>query len=91
MPRRRPVIGFPQRVGSPYRSPGVASILSVPLPGAGHLYCRRPGWAVLWLVGVILAYWVYVPLGLVLHLACIVTAERLATAVNHERLYRERD
>jgi hypothetical protein len=84
-------MGFPQRFGSPYRRLGVASILSVPLPGAGHLYCRRPGLALLWLAGVGLAYWLYVPLGLVLHLACVVSAERLATAVNQERVYRVRD
>jgi hypothetical protein len=53
-------------------NPWVAAALSV-VPGLGQLYKGQPLYAVLWFIGVVLA-WMAGPLGLILHLICVVNA-----------------
>jgi hypothetical protein len=71
-----PVAGRPlARVAHSPRdaSPLLAALLSVWLPGAGHLYSGRFGAALLWFLVVGLGYTLILP-GLVLHLFCIASA-----------------
>ena len=61
----------------PGPSPLLAAILSVFVPGAGHLYAGRIGAAILWFVVVGLGYALIFP-GLVLHLFSIASAASAA-------------
>jgi len=63
----------------PGASPVLAGLLSVFVPGAGHLYAGRIGAAILWFLVVGLGYALIFP-GLVLHLFSIVSA---ASAARH--------
>ena len=56
------------------KDPALAAILSFILPGLGQLYCLRIGAFFAWLLATILAYLVFVPLGLVVHVFAIVHA-----------------
>jgi hypothetical protein len=60
-------------IGARDASPLLAGLLSVWMPGAGHLYAGRFAAAVLWFLVVGLGYMLIVP-GLVLHLFCIASA-----------------
>lgn len=53
---------------------GVAAVLSVLIPGLGHLYRGRLGAGFLWFVGTVIGYVLMVIPGIVLHLACIYRA-----------------
>ena len=60
----------PGRYGA---SPVLAALLSIWIPGAGHVYAGRVAAAILWFLVVGLGYALIVP-GLVLHLFCILSA-----------------
>jgi TM2 domain-containing membrane protein YozV len=55
-------------------NPAVAAILSLIVPGAGHLYAGRPVSAVVWFVVVSLGYLLLIVPGVVLHILCIASA-----------------
>ena len=55
-------------------NPAVAAILSLIVPGAGHLYAGRPLSAVIWFVVVSLGYLLLIVPGVVLHVLCIASA-----------------
>lgn len=50
---------------------GVAAVLSLILPGAGQLYSSRIGAGFAWMAAVALAYFVFVPIGVAVHIACV--------------------
>jgi TM2 domain-containing membrane protein YozV len=52
----------------------IAAVLSLIVPGAGHLYAGRPLSAVLWFVLVSLGYLLLIVPGVVLHVLCIASA-----------------
>jgi len=56
----------------------LAAILSFIVPGLGQLYCLRVGSFFAWLLTTILAYVVFVPLGLVVHVFAIVHAFQIS-------------
>lgn len=64
-------------------SPFLAALLSVAIPGAGHLYAGRVGAALLWFVVVGMGYALLFP-GLVLHLFNIASAAAAAHRTNAE-------
>jgi hypothetical protein len=70
-PERRP----------PDASSLIAGILSVLLPGAGHLYAGRFTAAILWFLVVSAGYLLILP-GLVLHLFCVVSAAASAHRID---------
>jgi TM2 domain-containing membrane protein YozV len=55
-------------------NPAIAAVLSLIVPGAGHLYAGRPLSAVLWFVIVSLGYLLLIIPGVVLHILCIASA-----------------
>jgi TM2 domain-containing membrane protein YozV len=55
-------------------NPAVAAVLSLIVPGAGHLYAGRPLSAVLWFVLVSVGYLLLVVPGVLLHILCIASA-----------------
>ncbi len=55
-------------------NPGVAALLSFLIPGAGQMYKGSVGLGLLWLFSVLLGYVFLIIPGLLLHLACILTA-----------------
>lgn len=55
-------------------SPGVAAVLSLIIPGAGHLYKGQIGTGLAWMFFVVIGYFMLVIPGLILHIICIVTA-----------------
>ncbi|MEZ4333839.1 MAG: hypothetical protein R3F35_18965 [Myxococcota bacterium] len=62
------------------RSPMLAAVLAILLPGAGHLYARRLRAAAAWLAAILLGYWaVFLP-GAVLHAISVWSAYRAALA-----------
>ena len=62
-------------------SPLLAAVLSVFIPGAGHLYAGRIAAAVLWFLVVGIGYVLVLP-GLILHLFNIVSAASAANRLN---------
>lgn len=54
-------------------SPGIAAVLSLVIPGAGQMYKGSVGSGLLWLLFVAIGYALF-PLGLILHLICVITA-----------------
>ena len=65
-------------------SPMLAAVLTVLVPGAGHLYARHVVAAVAWFAAVSLGYALILP-GLLLHLASIVSAAGAAHRLNAAR------
>jgi TM2 domain-containing membrane protein YozV len=55
-------------------NPAVAAVLSLIVPGAGHLYAGRPLAAVLWFVLVSVGYLLLIVPGVLLHILCIASA-----------------
>jgi hypothetical protein len=62
-------------------SPVLAALLSAVVPGAGHLYARRLGAAILWFIVVGMGYALVLP-GLILHLFSMVSAASAARLAN---------
>jgi TM2 domain-containing membrane protein YozV len=83
---RAPAALMPAAPSQPYREaePLVAALLSVLLPGAGHLYAGRIAAAVLWFLVVGIGYALIIP-GLVLHLFSIASAAAAAQRLNAAR------
>ncbi|MEE3330864.1 MAG: hypothetical protein VX246_08340 [Myxococcota bacterium] len=52
-------------------SPGLAAVLSVLLPGLGHLYTGRFVAGAAWFVAVGFGYWAILVPGLLLHIICV--------------------
>lgn len=55
-------------------SPGVAGVLSFFVPGLGQIYRGNAGAGLAWLIGTLVGYALFIVPGIVLHLACIVSA-----------------
>lgn len=70
--------------GRPDTSPLIAAVLSVIVPGAGHLYAGRVVAALLWFLVVGMGYALLFP-GLVLHLFSIVSAASAARRLDAPR------
>jgi hypothetical protein len=70
-------------IGRPvhHASPLLAALLSVWVPGAGHLYAGRFAAALLWFVVVGMGYLLVLP-GLVMHLFCIASAAATAHRIS---------
>jgi len=66
----------------PPPSPPAAAVLSLIVPGAGHLYAGRPLAGVLWFTLVTLGYMLLIVPGVLLHILCIASA---AAAANQWR------
>jgi TM2 domain-containing membrane protein YozV len=62
----------PQRLWSP----GVAAVLSLVIPGAGQMYKGQIGNGIVWLIGTVIGYFLFIVPGLLLHLLCIVGAAK---------------
>ena len=58
----------------PKWSGGVAAVLSLIIPGAGQMYKGQVANGLCWLVFVVIAYFMLVVPGLILHLFCIIGA-----------------
>jgi hypothetical protein len=56
------------------KSNGVAAILTLFIPGAGHMYKERVGEGLAWLVFVVIGYMFMVVPGFILHMICIFSA-----------------
>jgi len=74
----RPAVGYPAVYAV---SPLLAAILTIFLPGSGHLYAGRVGAGILWFLVVSAGYALILP-GLVLHLFGIASAANAARQVN---------
>ena len=55
-------------------SPGIAAVLSVLIPGLGHVYTGRLGAGVVWFVLTGFAYWAILVPGFLFHAFCIYSA-----------------
>lgn len=80
-----PSVPLAIRDGRP-ASPALAAVLSLLVPGAGHLYAGRPLAAVLWFAMVAMGYVLFLP-GLLLHVWAIGAAAGAAHRLN-SNLYR---
>jgi TM2 domain-containing membrane protein YozV len=59
-------------------SPGIAAVLSVLLPGLGHVYVGRLAMGAIWFLAVSFGYWAILVPGLLLHVISIWAAYRVA-------------
>ena len=59
-------------------SPGIAAVLSVLLPGLGHVYAGRLLGGLLWFLAASFGYWAVLVPGFLIHLASIWFAYRAA-------------
>jgi hypothetical protein len=88
VPRLTPAI-VPVRSAPHAPSPMVAALLTVLIPGAGHLYARHVFGAVMWFMLVSLGYALVLP-GLMLHVWSIISAasaaHRLGTSTSFRAL-----
>ena len=64
-------------VQRPLYSPTLAAVLSVLLPGAGHIYSGRAKAGVLWMVAVMAGYMALVVPGIILHILCIASSSNV--------------
>jgi hypothetical protein len=58
----------------PLPSPGVAAVLSFFIPGLGQIYKGKVGAGIAWLICTIAGYALWILPGLILHIACVVSA-----------------
>lgn len=65
-----------QQIKQPERlwSPGVAALLSFIIPGAGQIYKGNIFSGIIWFTITIIAYFMLIIPGLILHLVCIIAA-----------------
>lgn len=61
-------------VESHYCHPGIAAVLSLVIPGAGQLYRMQTISGLVWLLCTVLAYLIFFPFGIVLHLGSVLMA-----------------
>jgi TM2 domain-containing membrane protein YozV len=52
-------------------SPGVAAVLSVLIPGLGHVYSGRLGAGLAWFLGAMFGYWAILVPGFLIHVASV--------------------
>jgi len=64
----------------PMYSPVLAAVLSVVLPGAGHMYSGRERAGVFWMIGTLCGYLALIIPGLILHILCIASAANVPRA-----------
>jgi len=76
MPEER----FDDLVPRPARvpSPGLAAVLSVLIPGLGHVYCGRLGAGLLWFLATGFGYWAILVPGFLIHCASVYFAYQAA-------------
>ena len=55
----------------PEWNPGMASVMSLVIPGAGQMYSGRVWQGLLWLPCVVVAYFIAVPIGIGIHSGCV--------------------
>lgn len=55
-------------------SQGIAALLSLIIPGAGQMYLGRVGRGLAWLAITVFCYVGFLPIGVVVHLACVIAA-----------------
>jgi hypothetical protein len=67
-----------EHLGPRAPSPGIAAVLSVLIPGLGHLYCGRLVSAGLWFLGTGFSYWAFFVPGFLVHALCIYFAYQAA-------------
>jgi TM2 domain-containing membrane protein YozV len=77
----RPGLEYDRRMQPP-KNPGTAAVLSLIVPGAGHLYAARPIAAIGWFALVSLGYLMLIVPGIILHVLCIASA---ASTAHHWR------
>lgn len=68
------------RLSALRRSPDLAAVLAILVPGAGHLYLGRFRAALGWLAAILVGYWAVFFPGLLLHAISIGAAYRAARA-----------
>jgi hypothetical protein len=66
----------------PRRSQGVAALLSVFWPGAGHIYCGEVGAGIGWMMATFIGYIVFIIPGIILHVCCVVAAANTAKGLS---------
>ncbi len=59
-------------------SPGLAAVLSVFIPGLGHLYAGRLGAGLLWFIASSFGYWAILVPGFLIHVASVYFAYQAA-------------
>ncbi len=59
-------------------SPGIAAVLSVLLPGLGHVYSGQLGVGLLWFLAASFGYWAILVPGFLIHVASVWFAYRTA-------------
>jgi TM2 domain-containing membrane protein YozV len=59
----------PMRARAP--SPGLAAVLSVVIPGLGHVYAGRLGAGLLWFLAAGFGYWAILVPGFLIHVASV--------------------
>ena len=64
------------RVRAP--SPGLAAVLSVLIPGLGHIYAGRLGAGLLWFLATSFGYWAIIVPGFLIHCAAVYFAYQAA-------------
>jgi hypothetical protein len=76
-----------QNVPHPYltrhnrQSQGVAALLSMFWPGAGHIYCGEVGAGIGWMMATFIGYVAFIVPGIILHICCIVAASNTAKSM----------
>jgi TM2 domain-containing membrane protein YozV len=76
MPEER----FDDLVPRPVRvpNPGLAAVLSVVIPGLGHIYAGRLGAGLVWFLAASFGYWAILVPGLLIHAASVYFAYQAA-------------
>jgi TM2 domain-containing membrane protein YozV len=59
-------------------SPGLAAVLSVLIPGLGHVYAGRLGAGLLWFLAASFGYWAILVPGFLIHVASVYFAYQAA-------------
>jgi TM2 domain-containing membrane protein YozV len=59
-------------------SPGLAAVLSVLIPGLGHVYAGRIGAGLLWFLATSFGYWAILVPGFLIHVASVYFAYQAA-------------
>ena len=83
-PTLAPAVWLPARAAPQHVSPLVAALLTVCVPGAGHLYAGRIFAAVMWFFLVGAGYALILP-GLLLHVCSVISAASAARQVSGRR------
>jgi hypothetical protein len=63
------------------QSQGVAALLSIFWPGAGHIYCGEVGAGIGWMMATFIGYVAFIIPGIILHICCIVAASNTAKSM----------